>query len=37
LFTAVNNLGVNIDTFQVMEPTLEEIFVEKAGGGNEAV
>ncbi|MCL2701992.1 MAG: ATP-binding cassette domain-containing protein [Defluviitaleaceae bacterium] len=37
LFTAVNGMNVSIDTFQVMEPTLEEIFIEKAGGGNEPV
>jgi len=37
LFSAVSGLGINIDTFKVMEPTLEEIFIERAGGGNEAV
>jgi ABC-type uncharacterized transport system ATPase subunit len=30
-------LGIGIDAFKVMEPTLEEIFVERVGGANETV
>lgn len=37
LFERVAGSGVELDTFQVVEPSLEEIFVEKAGGENEAV
>lgn len=37
LFNTVAQTGVAIDAFQVVEPTLEEIFVEKAGGEYEAV
>ncbi|MDR1703560.1 MAG: ATP-binding cassette domain-containing protein [Clostridiales bacterium] len=31
LFAAVSSMGVGVDAFQVMEPTLEQIFIEKAG------
>lgn len=37
IFNAVLASGVDLDSFQVMEPTLTEIFVEKAGDINEAV
>lgn len=37
LFTQIADSGINIDVFRVVEPTLEEIFVEKAGGINETV
>lgn len=33
LLSAVLNSGASLETFQVLEPTLEEIFVEKAGDG----
>lgn len=37
LYNAVTGLGISLDVFKVMEPTLEEIFVEKAGGLDAAV
>jgi len=32
LFQAIAEIGKNVDRVEVIEPTLEEIFVEKAGG-----
>jgi ABC-2 type transport system ATP-binding protein len=37
LLSLVVASGAKIDSFAVIEPTLEEIFVERAGGANEAV
>ena len=37
LFGAIASSNINLDSFRVLEPTLEEIFVEKAGAVNEAV
>jgi ABC-2 type transport system ATP-binding protein len=37
LFNALAQSGIDVDSFAVMEPTLEEIFVEKAGEAYEAV
>ena len=37
VFGAVAQAGIGIDSFHVMEPTLTEIFVEKAGDLNEAI
>lgn len=37
LFNYIAGSGINLDNFSVVEPTLEEIFVEKAGGKNETV
>lgn len=37
LFNSVVASGINLDKFMVVEPTLEEIFVEKVGGNSEAV
>jgi len=37
LFNALAQMGIGIDSFQVMEPTLEEIFVEKVGNHDATV
>lgn len=37
LFNYISQSDIDIDIFRVVEPTLEEIFVEKAGGEYEAV
>jgi ABC-2 type transport system ATP-binding protein len=37
LLSLIVGAGVKIDSFTVVEPTLEEIFVEKAGGNDETV
>ena len=37
LLRAIADHGVGISTFEVVEPTLEEIFVEKAGDSNAAI
>jgi ABC-2 type transport system ATP-binding protein len=35
LLSILTEAGVRIDSFSVIEPTLEEIFIERAGGANE--
>lgn len=37
LFNHIADSGINLDVFSVVEPSLEEIFVEKAGGDHETV
>lgn len=37
LFNHIACSGINLDVFSVVEPSLEEIFVEKAGGKHETV
>ena len=37
LFSAMSAIGISLDIFKVMEPSLEEIFIEKVGRANETV
>lgn len=37
LFSAFDTMGIEMDSFRILEPSLEEIFLEKAGGENASV